>query len=113
MKTFYLALDLKNDPALIREYERWHKKIWPEITASIKNAGISDLKIYRVENRMVMIITADDAFSFDKKIALDGANEKVIEWEELMWKYQSAIPGSRPGEKWRVMDLIFDLNVNG
>jgi L-rhamnose mutarotase len=34
----------------------------------------------------------------------------VQEWEQLMWKYQQAIPGSRPGEKWRLMDKIFALN---
>ncbi|MCX8492531.1 MAG: L-fucose mutarotase, partial [Cyclobacteriaceae bacterium] len=34
---------------------------------------------------------------------------KVIEWESLMWKYQQALPLSKPGEKWRLMDKIFDL----
>jgi L-rhamnose mutarotase len=113
MKTFYLALDLKNDPVLIKEYENYHKKIWPEITASIKNAGINQMKIYRVENRLVMTMTVDNEFSFEKKNFLDSINEKVVEWEKLMWNYQSAIPGSKPGEKWRIMDLIFDLEENG
>lgn len=113
MKTFYLALDLKNDPALIKEYEDWHKKIWPEITASIKNAGITHMKIYRVENRLTMIMMVNDDFSFEKKTVLDSVNQKVAEWEMLMWKYQSPIPGSKPGEKWRLMDLIFDLDENG
>jgi L-rhamnose mutarotase len=33
----------------------------------------------------------------------------VQEWEQLMWKYQQALPGSKPGEKWRLMEKIFDL----
>jgi hypothetical protein len=30
-------------------------------------------------------------------------------WEQLMWKYQQVIPGGKPGEKWQLMDKIFDL----
>ncbi len=26
-----------------------------------------------------------------------------------MWQYQQAIPGSKPGEKWHLIDKIFDL----
>jgi L-rhamnose mutarotase len=37
MKRYCLALDLKDDPALIAEYEVYHRKIWPEIERSIKD----------------------------------------------------------------------------
>ena len=43
-RRFCLTLDLKNDPALIAEYKRYHQKIWPEITKSIKDSGIVDLE---------------------------------------------------------------------
>ncbi|HYC84383.1 MAG TPA: L-rhamnose mutarotase [Chryseosolibacter sp.] len=113
MKTYCLALDLVNDPLLIKEYEQYHQKIWPEISASIRNSGIRGMRIFRVENRLMMIMTVEDDFSFEKKNAMDSGNAKVLEWEQLMWKYQSALPGSKPGEKWRLMNLIFDLDVNG
>jgi len=48
-------------------------------------------------------------FTFEKKAARDAANPAVQRWEELMWKYQVAVPGGRPGEKWRLMDRIFSL----
>jgi L-rhamnose mutarotase len=54
-----------------------------------------------------------DEFSLEQKAADDLKNSKVQEWERLMWRYQQAIPGSRAGEKWRLMDMIFDLSVNG
>ncbi|MEO6906963.1 MAG: L-rhamnose mutarotase, partial [Abditibacteriaceae bacterium] len=47
---------------------------------------------------------------FDKKSDMDAANPKVEEWEKLMWKYQQALPMTKPGEKWILMDKIFDLN---
>lgn len=41
---------------------------------------------------------------------MDSLNPKVQEWEELMWKYQVAIPGAKTGEKWVLLDKIFDLS---
>ena len=113
MKTYCLALDLVNDPALINQYEQYHKKIWPEITASIKDSGINEMRIYRVANRLMMIIQANEDFSFEEKAKEDESNPHVKKWEALMWDYQQSIPGSKPGEKWRLMELIFDLKVNG
>jgi L-rhamnose mutarotase len=110
MARYCLALDLKDDPQLIAEYEKYHESIWPEIRESIVAGGITDMEIYRCFNRLFMIMETDDArFSFDKKGAADAANPKVQEWEELMWKYQQALPGAKPGEKWVLMNKIFNL----
>jgi len=104
-----LTLDLKDDPTLIAEYKRYHEKIWPEITRSIKDSGIVDMEIYLLGNRLFMIIEVDEAFSFDTKAQADRDNLKVQEWETLMWKYQQQLPQARPGEKWVLMDRIFKL----
>lgn len=106
-KRYCLALDLKPDEKLIDEYEAYHQKIWPEIIDSIRNSGIEQMEIYRVEARLFMIMEVNEAFSFEKKSRLDEENEKVVEWEKLMWKYQQAIPGTKQGEKWRLMKKIF------
>lgn len=106
---FCLALDLKDDPELIAEYERYHQQVWPEIIDSIKSSGIEVLDIYRTGNRMFMIIEANDNFSFEKKSKADATNPKVQEWETLMWKFQQALPWAKPGEKWIIMDKIFGL----
>jgi L-rhamnose mutarotase len=34
-RRYGLTVDLNDDPALIAEYKRYRKKIWPEITKSI------------------------------------------------------------------------------
>ena len=110
MKQYCLALDLVDDAALIAEYEAYHRAVWPEILKSIKDSGIEQMEIYRTGNRLFMIIKALENFSFEKKSAADAANEKVQEWEQLMWKYQQALPGSKPGEKWILMDKIFSVD---
>ncbi len=104
-----MALDLVDDPQLIMEYEDYHREVWPEIKRSILDAGILQMEIYRFENRLFMNMEVGEDFSFEKKSAMDAANEKVQEWEQLMWKYQAAIPGAKPGEKWVMMTKIFEL----
>jgi len=111
MKRYCLALDLVNDPDLIKEYEIMHQQVWPEIQESITSAGIDTMEIYRYGNRLFMIMEVNGKFSFENKRAMDASNEKVQEWEKLMWKYQQAIPGSKPGEKWVIMDKIFELKA--
>ncbi|MCW3089555.1 MAG: L-rhamnose mutarotase [Ferruginibacter sp.] len=109
MKRFCLALDLKNDPALIAEYEAYHQNIWPEIRSSITGAGITNMEIYRTGNRLFMIMETSDDFSFSAKAAMDESNKKVQEWETLMWKFQQPLSWASSGEKWILMDKIFQL----
>lgn len=104
-----LALDLIDNKQLIAEYKAYHQKVWPEILNSIKDSGITVLDIYSVGNRMFMIIEANEDFSFEKKSAMDANNPKVQEWEDLMWKFQQALPWSKSGEKWMLMEKIFEL----
>lgn len=110
MKRYCLALDLVNDPALIAEYEAYHRAVWPEIKKSITDSGITNMEIYRIMDRLFMIMEVNDSFSFEAKGAADAANAKVQEWEQLMWKYQKALPVAKPGEKWLLMDRIFALH---
>lgn len=111
MKRYCLALDLIDDPALIAEYEHWHKKEngWPEIKKSILDAGISNMEIYRTGNRLFMIMDTADDFNFESKAAMDASNPKVQEWEQLMWKFQQPMPWAKENEKWILMDKIFQL----
>ncbi len=106
---YCLALDLKDDPRLIAEYEAHHKKVWPEIEASIKDSGITHMDIYRAGNRLFMIIETTFEFSFEEKSRVDAADPKVQEWENLMWKYQQPLPHAEQGEKWMLMKKIFEL----
>lgn len=110
MKKYCLALDLKDDTKLIAAYEQYHKNVWPEILQSLKDAGIIGMEIYRTGNRLFMIMETVENFSFEDKKKSDAANTKVQEWEKLMWTYQQALPKAKPGEKWMLMDKIFEFN---
>src|ERR1700676_1946488 len=106
---FCLTLDLKNDPELIAEYKRYHEKVWPEITQSLKDAGVVDMEIYLLNTRMFMIMEVSEGFSFGKKAKMDLANSKVREWEELMGRFQNPLPSASPVERWQLMEKVFEL----
>jgi L-rhamnose mutarotase len=106
---YCLALDLKDDPQLIAAYDEYHQAVWPEVIESIKSSGIQALEIYRLANRLFMIIEANSDFSFELKAAMDAKNEIVQQWEQTMWEYQQALPVAKPGEKWIIMKKIFSL----
>jgi L-rhamnose mutarotase len=106
---YCLALDLKDDPQLIAAYDEYHQSVWPEIIDSIKSSGIKSLEIYRISNRLFMIIETDADFNFEQKAAMDAKNEIVQQWENTMWEYQQALPIAKPGEKWVLMQKIFSL----
>jgi L-rhamnose mutarotase len=108
-RRYCLTLDLKDDPKSIAEYKRHHERIWPEITASLKESGIENAEIYLLGTRLCMILEVNDQFSFAAKARADGANPKVREWEDLMWEFQSPLPQAKAGEKWLLMEKIFQL----
>ena len=108
-RRYCLTLDLNDEPKLIAEYKRYHQKVWPEITKSIRDSGIADMEIYLLGTRMFMIMEVNERFSFEAKAQADRQNPKVQEWEKLMWKFQQALPQAKPGEKWLLMDRIFKL----
>jgi L-rhamnose mutarotase len=108
-RRYCLTLDLKDDPKLIAEYKRHHENVWPELTQSHRDAGIENLELYLLGNRMFMILEVSAEFSFDAKAKADLANSKIQEWEELMWQFQKALPQAKPGEKWLLMERIYSL----
>ncbi len=106
-----LALDLKDDPALIERYEAWHAAgaVPPAVIRSIRDADIRDMQIWRLGTRLFMIMETGPNFSPEAKAAADLASEDVQAWERLMWEFQQPLPGAADGEKWLAMQQIFAL----
>ena len=110
-KRYCYSCDLKDDSKLIAEYKAYHAdgKAWPEITKSIKDAGITDMQIYLTGNRMFMIMEVDESYDPVKKEEMDANNPKVQEWETLMSKFQQELPWAKNGEKWTPLEQVFKI----
>ena len=104
-----MMLDLRPDPALIAEYIEYHKAVWPEILLSIREAGVLDMQIYNNGNRLFMIMDTEDDFSLQRKAAMDAANPRVLEWENLMGRFQQVDPDTNPTTRWVELDKVFQL----
>ena len=104
------SVNLKDDTALIYEYEEYHKpgNVWPEVIDSIRSAGILDMQIYRSGFELIMVMTVSDSFSFEDKALRDSLNPLVVNWERLMDKFQLKDKGT--DVKWQEMPSIFRLS---
>jgi L-rhamnose mutarotase len=107
---YCLALDLQDDADLIARYEEHHRRIWPEIAAHLRRHGVTAMEIYRIGNRMCMVMETDDAI-YDAAVMAQAMQDdpRVQEWERLMWQFQAPTPWTPQGEKWVAMTRIFDL----
>ena len=104
-----LAVDLNGPASAIEAYKVHHRRVWPEVVASLRQAGILKMDIYLLGRRLVMILeTADSDFRrcFAAHVA---SSPRVAEWEALMRSLQVPPPGAPPGEWWTKMEPVFSL----
>ena len=106
-----LATDLKDKPDLIAKYKHYHQpgNGFPAVAKSIRDAGIVEMEIYLINNRLFMIMDVDDSFDGAAKTKADASCPEVQKWETLMWQFQQALPWAKEGEKWLPMEEIFKL----
>jgi L-rhamnose mutarotase len=109
MPRFCLTLSLRPDPHLIEEYIERHKKVWPEVLQSLRDAGVLDMEIYCGDGRLFMVMETADDFTFESKAAMDRSNPIVMQWESEMAKYQAADADADAGSKWKNLDRVFHL----
>lgn len=109
MQRFCFALDLRPDPQLIAEYVDLHRHGRPEIHQSIRDAGVLDMQIFLLHNHLFMIMDTTDAFTLEGKTAMDLANPKVMEWEQLMSRFQDVDQSGDPTGRWKPLRKIFQL----
>lgn len=105
-----LMLDLKDDPALIEQYEAHHRAVWPEVQAHLRAQGIARMEIYRLGTRLCMVMETDDArFDAARMAQAEAADPRLQAWEALMWRFQAPTPWTPAGRKWVEATRIFDF----
>ena len=86
------ACDLKDNPELIERYKAYHApgNAWPEITKSIKDAGIVDMLIYLTGNRMFMLMNGNDSCGiFNKRCPGPKMVKSGYRWKRFFSWYSA------------------------
>jgi L-rhamnose mutarotase len=108
-KTMVYTTDLVNEPDLIKAYDSLHSKagVWPELQKANLASGIHEVKIYRFDNRLFMMVTvpADADLSRVDSLYL-GSDKKIKIWNQMMANFQRSLPGVDTTKKWSEMELI-------
>jgi|SRR5690625_227487 len=107
-----LMLDLRDDPQAIQAYEELHQSVWPEVQEQFSAHGVLSVEIYRLGTRLCMLMETDDA-RFDQEAFQQAQlnNERVQEWERLMWRFQVPTPWTPQGQKWIEAQCIYQFKA--
>jgi L-rhamnose mutarotase len=110
MQSYGFALNLKNDPQAIEKYKAYHRNVWPEVAAALKQVGIASMKIYLIGCKLFMYIEATDDFvperDFAKYLEL---HDRCKDWDDLMRTLQEKIPEAGEHEWWALMEPVYEL----
>ena len=98
MKSFAMALNLKDDRQKIEEYKEYHRAVWPEVLEGLRGIGISKMKIFLLGRRMFMYFEAGDDFDPRRDFQQYQVAERAREWETLMRGLQERVAEAGPDE---------------
>lgn len=110
-KRYCQTLDLKSRPELIDAYRKLHSRegVWQQVLDNIRDAGILEMEIYLLGNRLFMIVEMPADLSWDEAMERMAAAPQQKEWEILTAQYQHTDPTAKSHEKWELMERIFHL----
>jgi L-rhamnose mutarotase len=113
MKVFGLTLNLKDDRQVIENYKEYHRNVWPEVEAALREVGITAMKIFLLGRRLFMYMESGDDFvarrDFPRYLEQHPGCKA---WDELMRTYQEKVPEAGEDEWWAMMEQVYDLEAS-
>jgi L-rhamnose mutarotase len=104
MPRYAFKLRIKVDA--IEEYEREHTRVWPELLAQLKEAGISDYSIFRRDQDLFLCLRVDD---FDRAWQVLDRSPVNQRWQQFMGRLFESVPDLKPGERFAMKKEVFYL----
>lgn len=100
------AFKLQIKPDAIEEYEREHKRVWPELLAKLKEVGISEYSIFRRGQELVLCMRVEDFERAWDQLDRDPVNQR---WQQFMSRLFEPVPDKNNGERFAMMKEVFYL----
>jgi L-rhamnose mutarotase len=102
-----VAFLLRLKPGAGPEYDAAHRQVWPEMLDLLKRSGVSEYSIFRRDELLFLTMKLDVDFETTwTKIESDPVNTR---WQQAMSAYFAPPEGTRPGERFPMMQEVFYL----
>ena len=89
-----VAFKLRLKPGVVAEYKKRHDEIWPELTAELKAAGVSDYSIFFDEETLTLFAVQKLS---DGNTAAELPNSPVVrKWWDYMAPLMETNPDNSP-----------------
>src|SRR5690348_10018400 len=100
------AFKLRIKAEAIEEYDREHRRVWPELLDKLKSVGISDYTIFRRGQDLVLTLRVDDFDRAWDELDRDPVNQR---WQHFMSRLFEPVPDLEPGERFAMLKEVFYL----
>lgn len=111
VKRYAMTVLLKDDPLVIRKYERCHAKVWPEVIAGNVRCGVLRSFIFRQGRQLFMFMETRDDFDMKRDMAKYMEHPRAREWDKMMTDMQVPVTGAPKGSKWIQMRELFGFEA--
>ena len=106
MRRFGQTLGLR--PEKLAEYKRYHAKIWPEIAAAIREAGIRNYSIFHRNGQLVAYYEyVGPAEEYEARMRALAQAPRMREWWDVMEPMQLPDPERELDTWWSDMEEVF------
>jgi L-rhamnose mutarotase len=99
------AFKLRIKPEAIEDYEREHRRVWPELLAKLKEVGISDYSIFRRGQELILCMRVENFEAAWSELERDPVNQR---WQEFMAPLFEKVE-CEPGERFAMLQEVFYL----
>ncbi len=110
-RAFAQALDLRDEHGVVEAYLTHHRHVWPQVVASLRSCGVHRMRIFLLGHRLFMYFEAAEDFDPARDYQAYAADPACARWDALMRELQTPAPGDAPGDWWKQMTEVFDLEA--
>ena len=93
------------DPARLDQYREVHRAVWPELLATLRDAGWRNYSLFlRGDGTLIGYVEADDLSNAQARVAATEVNAR---WQAAMAELFSS--KGPPDEAWEIVPEMFNL----
>lgn len=102
---------LKDDPIVIRRYEKYHANVWPEVIEGNVRCGVLRSFIFRYGRQLFLFMETKDDFDMKRDMPRYMEHPRARKWDEMMSDMQEPVAGAPKGSKWVEMKELFSFEA--